>query len=299
MRNIDKVRAKSTVHRIYELFENDGRAIRKIPAIDALSQLKGSHVTIIKARHMLGVESKKIAGKWVWFYPKFSLEKALGKEKKIIYICMGPCIDEPGKVRFDLPAGTRKLRCPYCGGKNIRLTKAWNKEAEALERTLRFGHYDVESKKVVHALRRYLKSKIYSAMNDHPDTYRYRAADGTWHWCLVAQEIVDWLENTMCTHAGQIKERELLSMALKDKGWKSDTLLLKARIKLSSISTVYIKGVAYWRDSNFYRGNVRPDKSLPKPTSPERPYFVDEKSGPKPSGKIKKPVQIEGLEVIL
>ena len=26
----------------------------------------------------------------------------------------------------------------------------------------------------------------------------------------------------MCTHAGQIKERELLSMALKDKGWKSD-----------------------------------------------------------------------------
>ena len=167
MRNIDKVRAKSTVHRIYELFENDGRAIRKIPAIDALSQLKGSHVTIIKARHMLGVESKKIAGKWVWFYPN-SLSKKLWERKRrsSTYVWV-PALMEPGKVRFDLPAGTRKLRCPYCGGKNIRLTKAWNKEAEALERTLRFGHYDVESKKVVHALRRYLKSKIYSAMNEH------------------------------------------------------------------------------------------------------------------------------------
>lgn len=252
MRNVEKTRARTLVNLIYELFASK----KKIKAKEALAKLegKGSVPTIIKARKLLGVKSTKIAGQWCWLYPQFTPEVALGRGEKIIYRCLSlNCIDpEVGKPRFEAPKDQRRIRCPFCGGKNVVRTKSRNRDVEYLERTMRMGKYDLPAKKVLHALRRHLKSKIYSAKKELGIS-QYRDEEGIYRWVLVAEEVTDWLYDLLEVHRGKIEDSLVYSLALKEKGWKSHILLEKARIHLGNIKTAKIKDVRYWLDRERFR----------------------------------------------
>jgi hypothetical protein len=262
MKNLEKTRVRTAVHRIYELFVDKKRLYgkRRILAKDALDQLKGSKPTLVKARKLLGVQSKKIAGRFCWFAPKRTPEEALGRIKKIIYVCMFcPTNPIPGTVRFDAPASEKRIRCPFCHGKNVTRTKSWNREIEELRKYMVFHHLDCPIKDVLRAMKRHLKSKIYTSKREL-GIRNYRGEDGVWRWVHVSEDVIDWLGQLLYDR-GQIKASEVYALALKEKRWESHVLLERARIKLGSIKKLEINGKEYWRDRNYSLNRKPPTQS--------------------------------------
>lgn len=79
MKNYEKKRASLVVRQIWALFTLHAKKSHKpkLSAKECLSQVGGSHATVIKARQALDVRSVKIAGTYRWEYPRRTLEQAL------------------------------------------------------------------------------------------------------------------------------------------------------------------------------------------------------------------------------
>jgi DNA-directed RNA polymerase subunit RPC12/RpoP len=285
MKNIEKTRARTLVHRIYELFSDKKRLLAK----DALSKLGGSVPTIIKARKLLGVKSTKIAGRWCWLYPKFTPDEALGRGSKVIYRCMNiNCIDPVvGKPRFEVPKDQRKVRCPYCRGRNVVRTKSWNKVVDDFKKVMLAHKYDAPIETVLYTLNKYLKSKVYSAKNEL-EVYKYRNEHGKYHWVLVDEEVVDWLYEIIEAHKGKIRVAAVFELALKEKGWWSHALLEKARLKLGNIKEIPTQNPIYWIDRNKHSINTintAPDDSWRPRVDPREAERISDEWMPRSVGK--------------
>jgi hypothetical protein len=239
-------KVKRLVEQMYSLFAPHINKPRRPPiyACDALPKLEGSTPTIIKVRKMLGIETHKVAGTFRWSYPKFTVAQALGREKKQDYICLNKQCPVYQHQRFSVPISQKKIICPACKSKNVRLVKASLQDIAELREAMQSGGYDVPADYILNILRRISRTRLYAAKQEIGITH-YRDKDG-FHWVLIADEVKNWLEKLF--ESGRVLSYEsVLATAKTQKKWSSGYMLEHARQE-TGIQTFRKNGKLHWRD---------------------------------------------------
>jgi hypothetical protein len=265
---------KELVRHIYGYYAPHINKSRRplVYAKDILSTITASQPTVIKARKLLGIESRKIAGRFCWTYPKRTIDQALDKEKKRMYICLNPDCTEFRFNRFSLPVSAKSLKCPSptCRGSKfgIRQVRCTLEDLEDLKRNLRGYGYDAPATFMLKTATRLKRSRIYAAKKEL-GVKHYRTQDG-FRWVLVSDEVKQWIEE-QCSSGKPIAHETILSRA-KEKGWESSIMLERCRLD-TSIKAYTIKDKLYWRENPANVSTIQ-SGSYEAPELPDTPGGV-------------------------
>lgn len=244
---MNSYKVKCLVEQIYSHFLPHIKKNRRPPiyARDVLPSLSASKATIIKARRLLGIIPHKVAGKSRWSYPKFTVDQALGREKKHHYLCSNHDCPMYKFERFTVPASQKKIRCPACNGKKVQQVSSSLQDVFELREEIKANGYDAPATYLVKALNRINRTRLYAAKREL-GIIHYRDADNTFRWVLISDEVKDWLTETF--KSGAILRFEVLLARAKKKGWTSEFMLEHCR-KETSIEKKWVDGKLCWREN--------------------------------------------------
>jgi hypothetical protein len=246
-REMNSYKVKRLVEQIYSYFSPHIKKNRRPPiyARDVLPSLKASRATIIKARRLLGITPQKVAGKSRWSYPRFTVDQALGREKKHKYLCSNPDCPMYKFERFSVDVSEKKIRCPACNGKRVQQVNSSLQDVIELREEIKSNGYDAPATYLVKALNRINRTRLYAAKHEL-GIIHYRDASNTFRWALVSDEVKKWLDETF--KSGTVLRFSVLMLRAKKKGWTSEFMLEHCR-KETSIQKVIIDHKICWREN--------------------------------------------------
>jgi hypothetical protein len=301
MHNYEKSRTANVARQIYHIFEVNKKKRQLLSANWFLSQLGGCPVTIAKARQALGVTSKKVAGRFCWFFPKATrsrsrediLRKALEKlshgSRSNLYKLHQDRRDE------DINAYATQLQIVFQAN-NYRMSAK-----EALEE---MKHSGFPKTKYIYPAKKAIGVRTFVAANN-----------GTRYWVWTGEvgeqenEVQSWLTNKL--RHGPMPREMLLKQASKI-GWH-ESVVFDARqrcggsmVRGETGSIIDIRkgqNEIYWYDRNSASNQIALDQegrerlvgdTVNTQEKPRVPLIPAVKPGLSP--KIKKAI-IPGLEV--
>ena len=240
-RNCPKKHGFFLVRRLWEMFNGVSGETRrrKIEAIAATRQLGGSKNTLHRVRLALGVESKKVAGKFYWFYPKYSLQEALDvlntrKSKAGVY--------KDGRDQANIDARNARYVDELVDGfHDIFSQTNYDIPSVDFKRELKAYFGRTYSGTVMYKAKR--KANIISVMRDR-----------RWHLIMApAPAIQEWLEEQLLD--GPLPRKKLLEQAFTEKGWGETVMLHQIsgiRGLTGPIHYFYKDGKCIWYDINVW-----------------------------------------------
>lgn len=201
---------------------------RKVAARDALKNLPGSHVTVLRAREYLGVESRVIAGRHFWFAPTVPLASALEKagrhSKSNLYKAA-----QPSRDRMERYAGEL---------------------VPILQQILRSNNHDMPPDKVEEEVKqltgRKFSNGIINLAKQRAGIISRKLVD-KWHWLLEPENMQQWLEERLAQ--GPVLHDVLLEEVTRA-GWTLHVLNLFRTGK--GFGQRMKDGLWYWYDINTW-----------------------------------------------
>jgi hypothetical protein len=198
-------------------------------AAESMFELLGgvcSRPTMYRAKGILGIKSGRVAGKWVWFLPKRTADKACQKLHQIT-------LDSIGEAAHESIVRINELARPTV------LEMADSMEA---------AHFDCLARDIVN----HFKACGYTHKTAHRakkilGIVSVKRSDG-WHWVLPHESVQKWLEERLSK--GPVLFTQLLSEARR-KQWTED-LLRVARARLGGIKGCWIEHKHHWYDMNTF-----------------------------------------------
>jgi hypothetical protein len=243
MRIKDRKRVTQIIRQIHRLFPKytTGRK-PKIASAEALEQVSGSHVSIIRARRALGVISQKIAGRWYWMYPKRTLAEAL----------------EYMSARHVHNKGNA-----YKAPQDFTQRHAEEAQEQLTEYLSRYSNYcssALDARDYLRGLHIHTTGKAISTARKEMEIKNV-LIDGHWYWVWGGPEVQEWLESVL--ENGPVPEDDVLKKAWEEKKWSSH-VVFNARYRLGHmIPKTVINGKLCWYDINNYSLPAQPDKLDP------------------------------------